>query len=427
MTRDIAADALDLKEYIRPGDRIVVGQGGAEALTLSEILVRQRAPLGRVSLFLGPAFAGSFRPEHADHLAFTAYAASGSNQALARAGLLDIMPVHYSELSALFSAGETRAEIVLLQLAPEGRRLGMANDYQIDAARRARVVIVEINERVPETPGSELPDDIRIDVVIRSAREPAMMMPASLGAAEAQIAERVASLVPDGATLELGIGALPDAILAALTGHRDLGLHSGMLGDGVVTLAEAGALTNARKPIDTGISIGGLLFGTRRLFDFAHRNPALRLMPPTYTHGHQMLRQLPSFIAINSAVEADLTGQVNGESLGGAYVGAIGGQVDFMRGAIAAGGRSIIALPATAKGGTVSRITAKLGDAIVTSLRSDMDTIVTEYGIAELRHRSLAERARRMIAIAAPQFREELERAAHALLKAGEEGKKESP
>jgi len=420
MRREIAADALDFKEFIRPGDRIVIGQGGAEALTLSEILVRQRAALGPLRLFLGPTFAGSFRPEHADRLAFTAYAASGSNQALARAGLLDIMPIHYSELPALFAAGEPRAEVVLLQLAPEGRLLGMANDYQIDAARRARAVIAEINERVPETPGSELPEDIRIDAVIRSAREPAMMHTAPLGATEAAIAKQVASLVPDGATLELGIGALPDAILGALTGHRDLGLHSGMLGDGVATLAEAGALTNARKPVDAGISIGGLLFGTRRLFDFAHRNPALRLMPPTYTHGHQVLRQLPSFFAINSAVEADLTGQVNGESLGGAYVGAIGGQVDFMRGAIAAGGRSIIALPATARGGAVSRIATKLGDATVTSLRSDMDVIVTEYGIAELRHRSLAERARRMIAIAAPRFREELERAAHVLLKAGE-------
>ena len=421
MTREIAADALDLEEYIRPGDRIVIGQGGAEALTLSEILVRQRAALGRVRLFLGPAFAGSFRPEHADHLAFTGYAASGGNQALARAGLLDIMPIHYSELPALFSASEPHAEVVLLQLSPEGRWLGMANDYQIDAARRARVVIAEMNERVPATFGSELPEDIQIDVVIRSAREPAIMRSSPLGVAEAAIAQLVASLVPDGATLELGIGALPDAILGALIGHRDLGLHSGMLGDGVVTLAEAGALTNTRKPIDAGISIGGLLFGTRRLFDFADRNPALRLMPPAYTHGHQVLRQLPQFIAINSAVEADLTGQVNGESLGGGYVGAIGGQVDFMRGAIAAAsGRSIIALPATAKGGAVSRIVAKIADGIVTSLRSDMDVIVTEYGIAELRHRSLAERARRMMAIAAPQFREELGRAAYALLKAGD-------
>lgn len=424
MTEDVAAGDLDLARHIRPGDTIVIGQGCAEALTLSEALLRAREAIGRCTVFLGPAFAGSFRPEHGDHLRFLGYAASGSNQALARAGLLDIVPCHYSELPALFRERQKPAEVVLLQAAeaPDGRLfLGMANDHQLDAARRARSVIVEINELVPQTPGSELPADIRIDLRVRTARAPATLPAAALGATETAIARQVAALVPDGATIELGIGALPDAIVATLTSHRDLGIHSGMLGDGVVALAESGALTNARKPIDRGVTIGGLLFGTKRLFDFAHRNPALRLMPPAYTHGHQVLRQVPDFIAINSAIEADLTGQVNGEMLGGAYLGAIGGQVDFLRGALAApGGRSIIALPATAKGGSISRIVASLGDGVVTSLRADMDVIVTEYGIAELRGLSLAQRARRMIAISAPHFREALERAARPLLKAGE-------
>ncbi|MGO8918050.1 MAG: acetyl-CoA hydrolase/transferase family protein [Stellaceae bacterium] len=424
MTEEIAAEALDLARYIRRGDTIVIGQGCAEALTLSEALLRAREAIGQAHLFLGPAFAGSFRPEHGDHLRFLGYAASGSNQALARAGLLDIVPCHYSELPALFRERQKPAEVVLLQAveAAHGRFfLGMANDHQLDAARRARSVIVESNRLVPETPGSELPADIRIDVLVRTARAPAMLPPAALGATETAIARQVAALVPDGATIELGIGALPDAIVATLTSHRDLAIHSGMLGDGVVALAESGALTNARKPIDRGVTIGGLLFGTKRLFDFAHRNRALRLMPPAYTHGHQVLRQLPDFIAINSAISADLTGQVNGEMLGGAYLGAIGGQVDFLRGALAAPrGRSIIALPATAKGGSISRIVAALGDGVVTSLRADMDVIVTEYGIAELRGLSLAQRARRMIAIAAPQFRETLERTAHKLLQAGE-------
>ena len=421
MTAEISAAELDLTRYIRPGDTVVPGQGCAEPLTLTEALVRQRATLGRVRVFLGPSFAGTFRPEHGDRLGFTAYAASGSNQALARAGLLDIVPCHYAELPALFASGRQRADVVLLQLTASGRFCGMANDYQIDAARRARAVIAELNERVPETPGSELSADLRIDALIRTSREPALLRPTPLGRVETAIARHVASLVPDGATIELGIGALPDAIVATLRGHRDLGIHSGMLGDGVVDLAEAGALTNARKPIDRGVTIGGLLFGTRRLFAFAHRNSALKLMPPTYTHGHQVLRQLPDFIAINSAIEADLTGQVNGEMLGGAYLGAVGGQVDFLRGAAAAaGGRSIIALPATARNGTVSRIVPRFADGVVTSLRSDMDIIVTEHGAAHLRFCSLAERARRMLAIAAPEFRDELERAAHPLLKAGE-------
>jgi acyl-CoA hydrolase len=418
MTEEIAPNNLELAHFIRPGDAVVVGQACAEPLTLTEALASQRAVIGGCRVFLGPAFAGTFRPEHADHLAFTAYAASGSNQALARAGKLDILPCHYSALPRLFATGKRPVDVVLMQLGPAadgGFSLGLANDHLIDAARRARTVLAELNDQVPDTAASALP--IRIDGLVRTSRPPAMLQPTPLGAVERRIGEHVAALVPDGATIELGIGALPDAVLAALAQHRDLGIHSGMIGEGVLDLVERGVVTNARKPIDAGITIAGLLFGTRRLFDFAHRNEALRLMPPHYTHGYDVLRQLPDFIAINSALEVDLGGQVNGEMAGGIHVGAIGGQVDFMRGALAAPrGRSIIALPATAKAGTVSRIVARLGDAVVTSLRSDMGLVVTEYGVAELDGCSLAERARRLIAIAAPQFRADLERASHPLL-----------
>ncbi len=424
MPPEIPLDALDLRAFIRPGDAIVIGQGCAEPLSLTEALVRERAALGRVRVFLGPNFSGTLRPEHGDYLAFLAYAASGHNQRLARAGLLDIVPAHYSELPRYLADGTIPCDVLLLQMAPAaaggGFALGMANDYQLEAGRRARVVLAEVNEQVPWVAGTELPADLRIDAVVRSDRAPAMLAPTPLGEVEARIAARVADLVPEGATIELGIGALPDAILAALRHHRDLGIHSGMLGDGVADLVAAGAITNARKPLDRGITIGGLLFGTRRLFDFAHRNPALKLMPPSYTHGAHVLRQLPRFVALNSAIEVDLTGQANGEMAGGVYLGAVGGQADFMRGAAASeGGRSILALPATAKGGTVSRIVPRLGDGVVTSLRGDMDVVVTEWGVAELRGRSLAERARRLIAIAAPPFRDELARAAHSLIRAG--------
>src|SRR5215831_16994727 len=253
MTIEISADALELARFIRPGDAVLVGQACAKPLTLTEALAAQRAVIGGCRVFLGPAFAGTFRPEHADHLAFTAYAASGSNQALARDGKLDILPCHYSALPRLFATGKRLADVVLMQIGPAatgGFSLGLANDHLIDAARRARVVIAELNDQVPDTAGSALPADIRIDVLVRTTRPPAMLQATPLGAVERRIAEHVAALVPDGATIELGIGALPDAVLAALARHRDLGIHSGMIGEGVLDLVERGVITNARKPID---------------------------------------------------------------------------------------------------------------------------------------------------------------------------------
>jgi len=225
-------------------------------------------------------------------------------------------------------------------------------------------------------------------------------------------------LIPDRAPLQIGIGAIPDAILAALAGHRELGIHSGMISDGIADLIEAGVATNSRKSFDRGITVAGVLFGTRRLNEFAHRNASLRLHLPAYTHGIDVLARIAHFVAINSAIEVDLTGQVNAEVANGTYIGAVGGQVDFVRGANAApNGRSIIALPATAKHGKTSRVVATLRDAPVTSLRSDADLVVTEWGVAEMRGQTLAERARRMIAVAAPQFRESLERAARDTLR----------
>jgi acyl-CoA hydrolase len=212
---------------------------------------------------------------------------------------------------------------------------------------------------------------------------------------------------------------VPDAILRLLADRRDLGVHSGMLGDGLVDLVEAGAVTNARKPIDRGVSIGGALIGTDRLYRFAHRNPQIRMCTTAYTHDAAVLGQLDGLVTINSALEVDLTGQVNAEQSGSAYLGGTGGQVDFVRaGARSPGGHAIIALPATAKGGTLSRITAALSGPVTTA-RSDVDVIITEFGPAELRGQTLAERTRRLVAIAHPDFQEELARAAHTVQQRG--------
>lgn len=416
-----SVDALDLSAFIRAGDAVVCGQGLAEPVTLTRALVEQRQSLGPISLFIGPTYSDTFHPGHGDSIAFRSYCGTARNAALLAARVLDVVPAHYSELPRLFARGIFPADVVLLTLSEpdqHGRfNLGLANDYIVDAARRARLVIAEISDRLPWVHGAELPDDIRPHVVVRTSREPIFLASKALDDASEQdraIAGHVASLVPDGATLELGIGALPDLVLQALHGHRDLGIHSGVLGDGVADLMERGVINNARKPNFRGVSVAGLLMGSRRLLDFAHRNERVFLAPPGETHDIGVLRAIPRFIAINGAIEIDLSGQVNAESRNGKYVGAVGGQVDFVRGANGSpGGRSIMLLPSTAGNGAVSRIVEHLPGSVVTTPRSDVDMVVTEWGIAELRGKGLRERASALVAIAHPDFRESLERLTH--------------
>jgi acetyl-CoA hydrolase len=375
-----------------------------------------------MKVFLGPVFSSTWQAEHADFFDFISYGALGANQRLAKAGLLQVVPSHMSQLPGLIECGTLAADVVLIQLsAPNADgeySFGLANDYLVDAMRRARVVIAEINDQVPWTHGSEMLSQLRIDCVVRTSRPLLELKSPPIGETERRIGAHAAPFIGDGAVLETGIGAIPDAILSALYDRRDLGVHSGMIGDSMAALIEAGVATNARKTIDRGVSVAGVLFGTRKLYEFARANPQLRLCPVRHTHDVQTMGSLDNFTAINSAIEVDITGQVNAEMVGHDYIGAIGGQVDFIRGAWRSrGGRSIIALPATAKGDTLSRVVDRFAAGVTTTPRSDADIVVTEWGAAELRGQTLAERMRRMIAIAHPDFRESLERAAHTQLR----------
>lgn len=417
MTRD----AIDLSQYIRSGDTIFWNQGTAEPLTLTQALVQQRTTLGHCTVFLGLTNSSTLQPEHTDHLSFLSYCGLGQNRRLLQAGALDVIPCHCSQVPALLASRTIPCDVVFLHLSPPGPdgkpSLGVANDYLIDAARCARVVIAEINDQMPWTYGSGGLDGIRIDAVVHSSR-PLLDMPAGrVGDVERRIAGHAAAFIDDGAVLEMGIGAIPDAILASLTSRRNLGIHSGMVGDSVVDLIESGAVTNAHKSIDRGLTTAGVLLGTQRVYRFAEHNAALNLQPYSYTHAISTLARLDRFTAINSAIEVDLTGQINAEVLNGAYVGALGGQGDFIRGALAAkNGRSIIALPSTALNDTVSRIVLKLNGGTTTTARSDADVFVTEWGAAQLRGQPLKERVRRMIAIAHPDHREQLERESPAFI-----------
>lgn len=224
---------------------------------------------------------------------------------------------------------------------------------------------------------------------------------------EVAIASNVAGLVTDGDTIQTGVGSLPGAVLFALSNHRDLGLHSGMISDGVVSLIDKGVLTGARKEIDTGLLVTGAALGTSALYDRLADLP-IEFRPASYTHAPSVLSQLRNLVAINSAIEVDLTGQVGAETRGESYVGAVGGQVDFCRAASLTGGRSIIALRSTSRGESTIKATLDFGS--VTTARADVDFVVTEHGVASLRGVGLAERARRLTAVAAPEHRELLER-----------------
>jgi acetyl-CoA hydrolase len=414
---ELDAAALDLARFVRPGDTVVVGQASAEPLTLVEALVAQADRLGAITVFIGADWSETFVPDRAPGFRYVSYGALGTNARLARAGRLDVVPCHYSQLPWLFESGTWRADVVLIGLSPAAdgtMTLGPSHGYALAAARRARTVIAEVNERMPWICGGELPADLRIDAVVRTSRPLPRYPAAKIGEVERKVAANVAALVPDGATLQLGVGTLPDAVLEALAGRRDLGLHSGMLTSAVLPLLESGAVTNARKPIDVGVTVAGLLIGDETLYSYVHRNPRLRLAGPEYTHSAAVLARLPGFLSINSAVEVDLFGRVNAEVAGGHYLGGVGGAMDFIRGAAAApGGRAIVAAPSVSRDGKASRIVASC--ATVTTPASEADVVVTEWGVASLRGMDYAERARRMVAIAHPDHREALARVARKL------------
>jgi acyl-CoA hydrolase len=377
----------DLSGVVRPGDGIVVGQACAEPQTLTEALVAQRAALSGARVFLGSGYSGIFRAEHADHLRLSAYCGIGKNRALADAGALDILPVPYSQIGALIRSGRIPADVVFLQVSPPNERgeysLGLAADYLVPALDVCRAVVAEVNDQVPWTHTERFLREEDFDLVIRSSRVPASPGNRLPGEAERAIARNALPYIPDGAVLEFGIGTLPDAVCAELGRHAGLRVHSGTVGDGVIELMERKVVSQ----VDCA-----MLIGSPRLFAYAKGNSCIRLRSSEYTHNPQVLHRLERFVAINSAVEVDLTGQVNGEVAAGSYVGAVGGAVDFIRAAnTSPGGASLMLLPA-------SRIVDVLSGPVSTP-RGEAGVVVTERGAADLRGCSLKERGRRLAAI----------------------------
>ena len=412
------SDTFDFAKLIREGDCVAWSGAAAEPVGLLERFSAALPSLPRCTGFASVGLTQSLDPGHvAGRLRVRALGGTGSNRRFQEIGALDVLPAHYGSLPDLVAEGTLRLDVVLTTLAVDGSgyTVGPQVDYIADALPRARVVIAEINDQAPVIAGETTVDRADIDHVVHVSRKLVEMRAGTPGAVEAQIGANVARLVPDGATIQVGLGVLPDAVLQALSGKRDLGIHSGTIGDRVMDLIEAGVVTNRRKPIDTGLTITAGLLGSARLYKFGHRNAGLQLRSPRYTHDNCVHRQIPNLIGINTALEVDLTGQTNAEVAGGRHLGMVGGHADFMRGCLRSkGGRGIVAMASTARGGTVSAIVPRFADGIVTTSRSDADVVVTEYGVAELRGRTVSERAQALIAIAHPNFRRELQIAAGA-------------
>jgi len=375
---------IELASVIRPGDGIIWGQACAEPQTLVEALVSQRERLDGVRAFIGSSYSGIVKPEHADHLRFSSYCGTGTNRALADTGVLEILPCPYSQLGALIRSRAIPCDVAMVQVSPPNGRgeysLGLAVEYLAPALKTARAIIGEVNERIPWTHTEPLLHKSDFALLVESSRAPAYLEYRT-GALEAAIAAHASAFIPDRPVLECGIGNVPNAVLGALAGRRALRVHSGLIPDAVADLAAAGALS--------GEIHGGTLMGSQRLFDWAHENPMLRLKSSDETHGAQVLGRIERFVAVNSAVEVDFTGQVNGELARGSYVGAVGGALDFIRAANQSpGGVSIVVLPA-------SRVVAKLSGPVSVP-RSEAAVFVTERGAADLRGCTLAERERRM-------------------------------
>jgi acetyl-CoA hydrolase len=412
-TVTVAPGDLDFARLIRKGETVGWAEATAEPVALTRLLNAQAPQCPPFRVFLPLIFSNEFAVDH-PNVAITALGGGSAGRRFFTQGADNVIPANISQLCRLVANRLIPIDIVLLQVsgpdAAGNYNAGVGIDYLQEAIAGARLVIAQVNSDLPWTEGDTLIPSGMLDMLVLAPCPPVELPSRPIGPVEAAIAEHVAQLVPDRATIELGIGAIPDAVTRALGGKRGLGIHSGAIGDGVVDLIEAGIVDNRHKEIDAGLTVVAMLMGTRRLYRFADRNPKLRIRSLAYTHDAVVLGQFRRFIAINAALEVDLTGQVNAETAGGRHVGLVGGQMDFVRAANRAPeGRSIIALPSTSRDRRQSRIVARLADGIVTTPRAEADCVVTEHGIAELKGRTLAERTRALIAIADPAFRRELE------------------
>ncbi|MDR1922280.1 MAG: 4-hydroxybutyrate CoA-transferase [Candidatus Adiutrix sp.] len=404
-------------KVIKTGDRVLVGHATGEPSALVEAMVRRAGELRDVQLFHMVCMGqGEYcRPENKNSFRFNGcFLGKHTREAVAE-GRGDYVPCFFFEIPELLTT-KMPLDVALIQVSSPDEdgncSYGVSCDFTEAGARRPETkVLLQINERMPFTYGTYINLD-RADFIVEDTREIIVLPTPKIGEVEEKIGRIVADLVEDGSTLQLGIGAIPDAVIRFLGDKKDLGIHTEMFSDGVVALAEKGVVNNSKKTLHTGKFVASFLMGTRKLYDFVDHNSDLLMLPIDYVNDPQIIARNDKMVSINASMQVDLYGQLNSSSIGPNMYSGVGGQVDFVRGARRSkGGRSIIALPSTAKGGAISKIVSRLDPgAAVTTSRYDVGAIVTEYGYAELIGLNLRERAKALINIAHPDFREQLER-----------------
>lgn len=412
--------AAEAVTKIKSGDRVVIGHAVGEPVELVGAMVANKENYRDVEIVHMVAMGkGEYAREGMEeYFRVNSIFAGATTKDCINSGRGDFTTSYFYQVPSLFEKGYMPVDVALVQLSEPDEHgycsFGVSNDYTMPAAKNAKIVLAEVNRQMPRTHGESFIHVSDIDFIVETDHPIIELAPPKIGEVEKAIGRNCAELVEDGSTLQLGIGAIPDAVLLFLKEKKDLGIHSEMISDGVVELVEAGVITNKKKTLHPGKSIVTFLMGTKRLYDFVNNNPAVELRPVSYVNNPTVVMQNSKMVSINSCVQVDLMGQVCAECIGLKQISGVGGQVDFVRGASMAldgQGKSIIAIPSTASKGKVSRIVPFLDHgAAVTTSRNDVDYIVTEYGIAQLKGKTLKDRARALIAVAHPDFRKGLEK-----------------
>ena len=407
--------AEDAVNHIQSGNRVVVAHACGEPSYLLDVMVANAKAYRDVEIvhMVAMGKAEYCKPEYAENFRHNAFFVGGTSRDAIAEGRGDFTPSFFFEVPRQFSS-TMPVDVAMVMVTPPDENgmcsLGVSVDYTLEAVKQAKLVIAQVNPQMPWTGPYSLVSVKDLDCIVEHEAPIIELKPPKIGDIEKAIGEHCASLVPDGATLQLGIGAIPDAVLLFLKHKKDLGIHSEMFSDGVVDLYQKGVITGANKRLDKGKMVAAFLMGSKKLYDFVDDNPDVLMRTVDYVNNPAVICQNPKVVSINSCLQVDFNGQVNSESMGTKQFSGIGGQLDYVRGAaMCPDGKAILAMPSTAKHGEVSRIVPVFEPGTtVTTTRTDVHYIVTEYGIANLRAKSLRERARLLINIAHPKFRDQL-------------------